>query len=250
MSESPNPAVRLEIADDGVAVVTLDRPQQLNAIDVESATALSAALDDVQASGRARAVVLRANGPSFCGGGDVLAMSRQLDDLPRFLGLRRLPLPVVAAVQGAAAGAGFSLAMACDLVVAARSARFVTAYAKLGASSDGGLSHHLARRLGAGRALDALLLRDALTAEEAHALGLVTHLADDEALFDSSRALARQLARLPVQAVRELKLLVSGTDLDDLARQLNREKEAFLRCSSSEDLRSRVRAFAEKRGAR
>lgn len=254
---SQSSAVRLETRDDGVAVLSLDRPEQLNPTNHESAHALSAASADLEGSDRVRAVVLRGNGPSFCGGGDIGAMGEHLADLPQFLAglidsfhagivaLRRLPVPVLAAVQGAAAGGGFSLAMACDFVVAARSARFLVAYPKLGVSSDGGLSHHLVRRLGAGRALGALLLGDVLTAEQGHALGLVTHVTEDNQFGDTSLALARKLAKLPAQAVREFKSLVSGADLDDLVRQLDREKKAFLRCSVTEDLRNRILTFVE-----
>lgn len=256
---SQGPAVRLEIGVEGVAVLTLDRPDQLNSINRELAVELSAALAEVHGAERIRVVVLRANGPSFCGGGDIGAMAEHLADLPQFIAelidafhvaivaLRRLPVPVIAAVQGAAAGGGFSLAMACDFVLAARSARFVVAYPKLGVSSDGGLSHHLGRRLGAGRALDALLLGDVLSAEEGHALGLVTRIVEDDQLDAASLALARKLAGLPAQAVREFKCLISEHDLDDLVRQLDRERAAFLRCTVADDVRARILAFVDKR---
>lgn len=133
--------------------------------------------------------------------------------------------------------------MACDLVVASNTARFVVGYAKLGTSSDGGLSFHLARRLGAARALEILLTRDSLTADEARQLGLVQTIAEPASLQDATLALARKVIDVPVAAVREMKSLVGMVAEDNLERHLEQEKQAFLRCASTKEFSERVAQF-------
>lgn len=243
----------------GTAVITLNRPQQFNPIGIESMRALHTALLDIEADDSVRAVVLRGSGNAFCGGGDIRAMRDNLDRLPRFLGeiidgfhgvilaLRRLPVPVIAAVQGSAAGGGFSLAMACDLVVAAEGTRFVVAYPQLATSTDGGLSFFLTRRLGTGRALDLLLLRNILNAAEAAEWGLVNRVVEGGKLEEESLALAAQLAKLPAHAVREIKALVSGRGDSELADQLAAERAAFLRNCREPLFAERVVAFLDKK---
>jgi 2-(1,2-epoxy-1,2-dihydrophenyl)acetyl-CoA isomerase len=164
------------------------------------------------------------------------------------LALVRLPVPVVVAVQGAAAGGGFSLAMAADLVVAAQSSRFVVAYPQLGTSTDGGLSWQLQQRLGPARALALLALPGPITAAAALALQLVHQVVDDDALQREALRLAHGLAEVPPQAMRELKALVYAPSIDRLAQQLAREKAAFQRCAATADFAARVAAFA-RRGA-
>ncbi|QCP52061.1 enoyl-CoA hydratase/isomerase family protein [Trinickia violacea] len=240
---------------DDLAVITLGNEAQANSIDLEFCEGLLRALGDVEANERYRAVVLQATGRIFSAGGNLVQI---LDGLQRadgfletlisalnavILKLRRLPVPVIASVQGAAAGAGFSLAMACDLVVASHSARFVVGYGKLGTSTDGGLSFHLARRLGAARALQLLLVKDSLNAEEASSLGLVQDVADPASLEEATFAIARQVANLPPSAVSEMKSLVGKASEHGLEQHLEDEKQAFLRCASTEAFYQRVAAF-------
>lgn len=240
---------------DDLAVITLGNEAQANSIDLEFCEGLLRALGDVEANEKYRAVVLQATGRIFSAGGNLVQI---LDGLQRadgfletlisalnavILKLRRLPIPVIASVQGAAAGAGFSLAMACDLVVASHSARFVVGYGKLGTSTDGGLSFHLARRLGAARALQLLLVKDSLTAEEASSLGLVQDVADPASLEEATFAMARHLADLPSSAVSEMKSLVGKASENGLEQHLEDEKQAFLRCASTEAFYQRVAAF-------
>lgn len=254
-----NGASPVTLAFDGdVAVVTLNRAASFNAINLPLAQALHAAVADAAARPQARALLLCGAGRSFCGGGDVIAMQRHAHDLPGFCGqvidafhalmltLARLRLPVVAAVQGAAAGGGFSLAMAADGVVAARSARFVVAYPRLGTSTDGGLSFRLQQRLGPQRALALLLQEDPLHADAALALGLVQEVADDDALYARALAAARRLAAWPPQAVAELRALAQAPSLPELQAQLDRERAAFLRCAATPEFAARVAAFAAK----
>lgn len=255
------PPLTLQV-DDGVAVITLDRPSSFNAIDLGMAQAFASMVDAVAGDARVRAVLLRGAGRSFCAGGDVIAMHAHAHDLPGFVGqvidafhvavlaMARLPVPVLAAVQGAAAGGGFSLAMAADVVLAARSARFVVAYPQLGTSTDGGLSWQLQQRLGASRALAVLTLQGPLSAQAAADLQLVHEVVDDEALQPEALRRVQAWAALPPQALRELKGLVRAPSIDSLAQQLAREKAAFLRCAATPDFAERVAAFAARSASR
>lgn len=246
----------------GVITITLNRPDSLNALDHPTAVALHRAVESAAAVPGGRVVVLRGAGKSFCGGGDVLAMHAHRADLPAFIdkmidafhagimALRRLPIPVIASVHGAVAGGGFSLALACDLVVAVRQARFVVAYPRLGAPADGGLSFQLAQRLGPVQGFEVLTLHGNLSAEKALSLGLVNRIVDAQTADAEAFAWARELVAMPEQSVNELKQLVAVQSLDALEAHLAREKAAFLRCAASSDFAQRVESFVGKtRGA-
>lgn len=241
-----------------VVTLTLNRPDRLNALDSEMATMLRDAIAAVHSNATARVLILRGDGRSFCAGGDVAAMHAHRDELSAFIdktitpfhacvmGLQRLPMPVIACAHGALAGGGFSLAMACDFVVAARSARFVVAYPKLGAPADGGLSFFLTRQLGSARGLEALTTGGQFTAEQALQLGLVNRVADDAGLQLATDQWVAELLALAPQSLRELKSLVAEQSAGTLEAHLNREKAAFLRCASTPEFAARVAAFAEK----
>ena len=243
-----------------VATIALNRADALNALDYPAAEALHRAIETVAAAPGVRALVLRGEGRSFCGGGDVAAMHAHRSELPAFIArmidsfhasvmaLNRIAVPVIASVHGAVAGGGISLALACDMVLAARGTRFVTAYAQLGAPADGGLSFRLTQRLGAARAFDLLTLRSTMDAEEALALGLISRIVDAERADAQAQRYARELAALPAQSVRELKELTAVQSREGLQAQLAREKAAFLRCAASADFAARVAAFAERGG--
>jgi 2-(1,2-epoxy-1,2-dihydrophenyl)acetyl-CoA isomerase len=238
-----------------IALVTMDNQQRANTVDRVFCAELLGALRDIEGSAKYRAVILQAKGKVFSAGGDLGQILGSLKAGDSFLEsliselnetvmtIRRLPIPVIASVHGPAAGAGFSLAMACDLVVAARTARFVVGYAKLGTSSDGGLSFHLARRLGAGRALEILLTHDSLSADQALQLGLIQRVAEPASLEEASLALARKVIEVPEAAIREMKSLVGMAAETDLARHLEQEKFAFLRCASTNEFSQRVAQF-------
>jgi len=255
---SDNPPVTLA-REGATAVITLNRPQQFNVIDIESMGVLHRILLDLEADAGVRAVVLRGSGNAFCGGGDIRAMRDNLHDLPRFIGeivdafhgailaLRRLPVPVIAAVHGSAAGGGFSLALACDLVMATQATKFVVAYPQLATSTDGGLSFFLTRRLGTGRALDLLLLRNVLGAAEAAEWGLVNRVVENDRLEAEALALAAQLGKLPAHSVREIKGLVNGLGDAGLAEQLAAERAGFLRSCREPLFAERVVAFLDKK---
>jgi 2-(1,2-epoxy-1,2-dihydrophenyl)acetyl-CoA isomerase len=243
---------------DGIAIITMSNNEQANTIDMASCEGLLRALDEVKSSQQHRAVILRAKGSMFSAGGDLAQILQWLDKrdgslealIDAFhtviLAIRGLPLPVIASVQGAAAGAGFSLAMACDAVAAVNTAKFVVGYPRLGTSSDGGLSFQLSRRLGPARALDVFLRKEPLIADEASSLGLVQRVSDPSSLDDTALALAKMMSSYPSAAVTEIKSLIGTLSDDGLEQHLEREKGAFLRCASTDEFRSSVAQFVQQ----
>ncbi|MFM0341767.1 enoyl-CoA hydratase/isomerase family protein [Paraburkholderia fungorum] len=247
---------------DDIVIVTMFNDEQANTIDLSFCEGLLGALNDIKSSHHYRAVVLRATGSVFSAGGDLAQILECLDKGDGslealisalhavILAIRRLPLPVIASVQGAAAGAGFSLALACDAVVAMNTAKFVVGYPRLGTSSDGGLSYQLTRRLGPARALDIFLRKEPLGAEEAQSLGLVQRVADPLSLEDTAVELARTMSSYPPVAVAEIKSLIGSLSDDELEQHLEREKQAFLRCASTPEFRTNVAQFIQQSKAR
>jgi 2-(1,2-epoxy-1,2-dihydrophenyl)acetyl-CoA isomerase len=247
---------------DDIVVVTMCNNEQANTIDVSFCEGLLKVLNEVKSSQQHKAVVLRANGSVFSAGGDLAEILERLDRgagslealIDAFhrviLAIRGLPLPVIASIQGPAAGAGFSLAMACDAVVAVNTAKFVVGYPKLGTSSDGGLSFQLTRRLGPARALDIFLRKEPLSAEEASLLGLVQRVTDAASLDDTSFELAKMMSSYPTAAVTEIKSLIGTLCDDGFAQHLEREKQAFLRCASTTEFRASVARFVHQSAVR
>lgn len=241
--------------DTGIARITFNRPEVLNAIDVASARAFLAAAREVTADPAVRCILLSGKGRAFLAGGDIVsfgskpeqaasAVNALLDPLhPAILALRSSPAPVVAAVRGAAAGAGLSLALSADFVVAAPDARFVMAYDKIGATPDCGGVWFLQRRVGRARAFEIMLLGSALDAGTAREYGIVNEVADDvEARADE---IAARIASGPTQAYGAFKALMD-TDMS-LARHLEAERDAFIRLTDTADFREGVSAFLDKR---
>lgn len=251
--------IALSPNEQGIYILTMGQPGKATVVTEASCQAMSRALRQVGEDPAARVLVLRSAGKGFNAGGDISAISGTLVDSDRLLGaiidafhesillLRRLPVPVIGSVHGAAAGGGFSLALACDLLVAGKSARFVAAYPALGTSSDGGLSHYLTRRLGAMKALE-IVLGGPFGAAEAQALGLVAKVVEDEQLEAETQAYARHIAQAAPQSVRAFKHLVCAAEDAELEAQLKRERAAFLGCARTGDFRNRVQAFLQKRG--
>jgi 2-(1,2-epoxy-1,2-dihydrophenyl)acetyl-CoA isomerase len=252
--------VRLTV-DGGVARLELNRPGAANAIDLALATALEAAVGDIAARGSdVRVVLLTGAGARFCGGGDVGAFAGEdpsrLADLlaeitahlhPAVTQLVALDAPVVAAVQGSAAGAGFGLVLAADLVVAARSTKFVMAYTGIGLSPDGSSSWVLPRVVGLRRAVELTLTNRVLTAVEAAEWGIVTTVVDDEELTDAAEALAARLATGPTRAYgRAVRLLHAAGDAT-LADHLEAERRELRASGATADAAEGVAAFASKR---
>ncbi len=248
---------------DDIAIVTMDNGGQMNTIDIALCRGLLGTLDEIVGRNKHRVVILRASGKGFSAGGDLVQMSAALersdngylDELitqfhATILAIRRLSLPVIGSVHGAAAGAGFSLALACDITIAASNARFIAGYPKIGTSTDGGLSFQLTRRLGPARAIDVLLHRDALTAEEALYLGLVQDICELDSLDSAAIALAKEVAKHPSKGVAEIKGLVSRLADDGLDAHLEQEKQAFIRCPETNEFRDNIAQFARQSSMR
>jgi 2-(1,2-epoxy-1,2-dihydrophenyl)acetyl-CoA isomerase len=252
---SDAPRVRTEV-DGDLWRVTLARPDAGNVIDVPMAEQLAAAFADRPAA--TRAVLLLADGSRFCVGGDVRAFAGS-DDPGAFV--RRLagtwhevvrllmacPVPVVAGVQGAIAGAAVGLLGVCDVVVCARSAVVRPAYAAIGFSPDGGTSWVLTRALGAARALDLMLTAGGLTAEEARDAGLVARVVDDAELVEAATALARGLAAGPVRAMVRTRELVRRAAGRTLEEHLDDEARLIAESAADPEGREGVAAFVGKR---
>lgn len=243
--------------EQSVAVITLNRPRVLNAIDAQMARSLSDVIGRVAQDGTARALMLRGEGRAFCAGGDVArfvegdptaAIEAIIDPLHEALrALDALKLPTLVAVQGPVAGAGFSLAMACDLCIAADDAVFTMAYSRIGASPDGSATYRLPRLVGTRKALELAMLADSVRAPEALALGLVNRVVPATDLADEAMSLARRLAQGPTAAYARIKHLVGRSLGNDLPAQLDLEREAFLAGTRTADFREGAQAFLAKR---
>jgi 2-(1,2-epoxy-1,2-dihydrophenyl)acetyl-CoA isomerase len=251
-------ALVADVADDGVARLTLDRPERGNAIDLTLARELSEVLQRWSVDRRVRAVLLTGAGSSFCVGGDLKSFAGQAD-LPLHLTevtthlhaalsqLMALDAPVVAAVQGSAAGAGLSLAAAADIVLAGASSRFVMAYTAIGLTPDGSASWTLPRVVGLRRALELALANRHLDAEEAVAAGLATRVVADAALPEEALAVASRLAAGPTGALGATKRLLRGSLGHDLEAQLALEARSLATAAGTADGREGITAFLEKR---
>ena len=247
------------VARDGAVLnITLNRPDVLNALDEAAQRALADAL--AQAAGRdIRAVVLTGAGRGFCVGQDVSQFPRDAEAVGELLrrwfnpaveAIRSLPKPVLAAVNGPAAGAGLALAMACDMRLAARSARFVPAFLGIGLVPDSGLSHTLPRLIGPAAAFDWLVSNRALAADEAAQLGLVNRVVDDEQLAGEAASVAAALASGPTAAIAMTKTLIEDSGRRSFAEQLEQEAAMQARAAAGADFAEGVAAFLEKRPAR
>jgi len=245
---------------DGIARITLNRPERLNSLNTAMHAELRAALE--RAAG-ARVLVLTGAGRGFCAGQDLndraVAPDGVAADLgdsieryykPLVLALRALPVPVIAAVNGVAAGAGANLALACDLVIAARSAVFVQAFAKLGLVPDSGGTWLLPRLVGTARALGLALLGDKLSAERAEEWGLIWRCVEDAQFPCVVEDLARQLASAPTRGLARTKQAIYESSTRTLAAQLDIERDYQGELGRSADYAEGVAAFTAKRAPR
>jgi 2-(1,2-epoxy-1,2-dihydrophenyl)acetyl-CoA isomerase len=260
VTDPPEPPAGVDLVVDGggVAHLRLVRPEAANTIDLPTARALQEAVERLADDPAVRAVLITGAGRMFCGGGDLRAFSAEAD-LPRHLRavtdalhmavvrLGRLDAPVVAAVQGSAAGAGFSLACAADLVLAAESARFVPAYTRIGLSPDGSLTATLPRLVGARRAAELLLTNRSLDAREAVDWGIATRVVPDGSLLEEAQGLAAELARGPVGSYGAVKRLLRSTWTLPLEAQLVEEAQTLSARASTAEGREGIAAFLAKR---
>lgn len=253
----PENFVRLTI-EDGLARLTLTRPEAGNAMDMELIEQFSAAAISLSGRTDVRAVLIDAEGRNFCVGGDIRAMHgsddpgglirRMADRIHEgVLALANLPAPVVTCVQGAAAGAGFSLAVGGDIAIAGESASFTLAYTGIGLTADGGATWLLPRLVGLRMAQDLTLNNRRVLADEAQRIGLVTRVVPDAELAAFALAEARRLAAGPTATYGAIKALLSHADRSSLSGHLDAESHAIEAAMRRTDAREGISAFVEKR---
>ena len=245
--------------DGGVALVTLNRPERMNAVHLDMMVALGDLLATLEADDQVGAIVLTGAGRGFCAGGDVKAMATRgprsfegrVADLKRMhrvpLAIRSMPKIVIAAINGPAAGAGFSLALACDLRFAADTAKFSTSFARVGLSGDFGGSHSLQRLVGPTMARELYLTSRSVDAAEALRLGLVGRVVPGEQLIDEAMTAAREIAGGPRVAYGLMKRNMLAAETEPFAAMLDLEAFHQARSSSTEDHAEAKKAIAEKR---
>jgi 2-(1,2-epoxy-1,2-dihydrophenyl)acetyl-CoA isomerase len=250
----------LYTSGDGIARITLNRPDRLNSFTTPMHGELRDALAKVAADKSARVLLLTGAGRGFCAGQDLsdravapggapvdLGESIESNYRPLVLGLRNLPLPVVCAVNGVAAGAGANIALACDIVIAARSASFIQAFCKIGLIPDSGGTYFLPRLLGTARAMGLAMLGDKLTAEQAQDWGLIWKCVDDAQLASTVDALLAQLAQAPTRGLAAIKRALYGSAGATLEEALAVERDLQRELGYSADYREGVDAFLNKR---
>jgi 2-(1,2-epoxy-1,2-dihydrophenyl)acetyl-CoA isomerase len=243
-----------------ITILTLNNPEQYNALGGSLLSDLNAALDAALQEPAARAIVLTGAGKGFCSGaqfgGDTFAAgdsiaARMHDSInPVVAKIRSLPIPIVVAVNGAAAGAGVGIALAGDVVIAARSARFILSFVRLGAALDGGTSLFLQRSIGVARARALALLGEPLAAETAAEWGLIWQVVDDAALLNTALGVAQKLADGPPISLGLIKGQIESAWDGPLAATLDSEAASQGRAFVTEDLREGAAAFVQKRPAR
>ncbi len=243
-----------------IAILTLNNPERYNALGGSLLNDLNLALDEVLDEPRARAVLLTGAGKGFCSGaqfgGDTFGAGEGIADRmrgsinPLIEKIRNLPIPVVVAVNGAAAGAGVGIALAGDIVIAARSARFILSFVRLGAALDGGTSLFLQRSIGVARARALALLGEPLAADTAAQWGLIWQAVDDADLLNEAVAVAQKLADGPPVSLGLIKGQIESAWNTSLASTLDDEASSQARAFVTEDLREGAAAFVQKRAAR
>jgi 2-(1,2-epoxy-1,2-dihydrophenyl)acetyl-CoA isomerase len=255
--------VLLEELAEGVLTLRINRPERLNALNPELGRALADGVERAAGNPAVRAVVLTGAGRAFCAGGD-LAVIRELRDAGRgrelepllrsgarlILALRTMEKPVVAAVNGPAAGAGMNVALGCDIRIASEQATFGQNFAKVGLFPDFGGSYLLPRLAGESRAAWMLYTGEMISAQEALRMGVVDRIVPAERVMPEALAMAAQLAAAPPLAARAVKRVLFGSDRAELERVLQLEVEQQMRCFASEDCTEGIRAFFEKRAPR
>ena len=249
---------------EGVATIALNRPKVLNAFNGRMHEEVHEALDRAADDDEVRCLVLRGEGRGFSAGADLKGedLSRENGeepDLGEYLRetyshtitkLVEMEKPVVASLHGPVYGAGMGIALACDLRIAAESAKFSVAFVKIGLIPDAGVSFFLPRLIGLGRAMELAMLGEAVDAREARRIGLVNKLVSDEDLAGQTHALASHLAGMPTRALSQIKQTLYGSFENNLATALENEAEGQTACGHTSDHKEGVAAFFEKREAR
>jgi enoyl-CoA hydratase/carnithine racemase len=263
-SSAPPELETMRIDIDGeIGTLTLDRPKVLNAMSPELIGELVTAAAWLADRARLRGLIVTGAGRAFSAGGDVTWFKRGLEESGEYLSadvrrgaevlhqaivdFRRIPYPVIGAVNGVAAGAGFSLALMCDLRIASEDAAFVCAYGRIGASPDGGMTYFLPRVVGPARALELLLEDPILSAEQARDEGIVRDVVPADRLLEAARERAEELAARAPHYVRMSKLLVARSLENNLTEHLQLERHGIADSMATEDLREGVTAFLDGR---
>jgi 2-(1,2-epoxy-1,2-dihydrophenyl)acetyl-CoA isomerase len=248
--------------EEGIATFTLNRPERLNALSPGIRQAFIRAVENVNQDDDIKVFIITGAGRGFCSGADVRGLAGQQEirsgeagrrgimgplSLP-VLRLSQLDKPVIAAVNGVAAGAGFGLAMACDIRIASENARFISVFVRRGLPVEWGLSHFLPRVVGTAKALEIMWTGEAVNAQEAERIGLVSKVVPPDNLIKEAKTLAARLAKGPSIAIELIKRTVySGLQNNNLSAQLGYETYAAGVCAGTEDFTEGVKAFIEKR---
>lgn len=254
----------INVSDDaGITTITLNRPEKLNALAGHMRRDLAEALEAAGSDRNVRVVVITGAGRSFCAGGDVRAMAelieqKNADEFSRLLGsarrvitaIRQMTKPVVAAIDGAASGAGFNLALACDLRIASSAATFSQSFVKVGLHPDWGGTYFLPRMVTPNKACELFFLGEAISAAEALRLGIVNYVVEPAELEAETRKLAERLRAAPAISIAAAKQAVYLSQAAEMEEMLRYETDAQMRCFQSEDGREGVNAFLEKREPR
>jgi len=255
----------LESIVDGVATLTMNRPRQLNSLTSTMRDAMVETLSRLASDPQVAVVILTGSGNAFCAGGDIQEMAdgtefaadtlegkadllRQQMESARLL--HDMQKPTIAMVRGAAAGAGLSLALACDLRIASETAKFITAFTRVGYSGDFGGSYYLTRLIGTGKARELYYTSDLITAGKALELGMVNRVVPDTELEQETMELAKRLAKGPLVAFRYIKRNMNAAETGTLKEVLDLEAWHHTRCGMTEDHLEASQAFIEKREAR
>ena len=247
-----------------ICLLTLNRPDRLNALTVQVAREFNAAVSEARERG-ARVIVLTGSGRAFCAGGDLREMQEIagregrveafFDEPLRILNesillIRQTPVPFIAAVNGVASGGGCNLALACDLVIAAESAKFNQAFVKIGLVPDCGGTFMLPRLIGLKRATELMFTGDLITAAQAAEMGMINSVTTDGELMSQVMAMAEKLAQAPTAAIGQIKKLLEASAVNDYGSQLDNERQAQIESGKTKDFTEGVAAFLEKRPPR
>ncbi len=249
--------------NNGIAILTFNRPKARNALSMEMRQALIDTLHEIELNDDVRCVVLKGEGDHFMAGGDIKSFA-EMNDLsdkekskafmlrihglhPIMFAMRRMPKPIIASVRGAAAGAGVSIALCCDLVICADDTFFTLAYCNIGATPDGSSTFQLPRTVGIKKAMEITLLGDRFTAEEAERIGLINWVVPSADLESETDKLATRLANGPTHVYGQAKQLLYRSIETDFEAQLQAEAVAFASCAGREDFKEGITAFIEKR---
>ncbi|NQV21905.1 MAG: enoyl-CoA hydratase/isomerase family protein [Rhodospirillales bacterium] len=249
--------VQFDVAEGG-ATLTMNRPETLNALNKQLIDDMTAALDQVEADDDIRCLLITGAGRGFCSGADLADptgsggdLGGALDNMYNPFGqrLRKLSVPIVAAVNGPCAGAGMSIALAADIIIAGKSASFLQAFANIGLVPDVGATYYLPRMIGGGRAAGMMLLGEKLPAEKAHEWGLVWEVVEDNRLIEAAEKIAKKLGKGPTVGLNLIRGLLDASESNGFEDQLHLEARSQSAAGATDDFKEGVKAFLEKRPA-